>query len=404
MQEFSAEKVKTGKFKPKRNFLNFISAVNGAKIRFIRDVAFVKGEMLSGVLEGAIFKISIYPNGTIDFEEQEGTSYSDDAMIQRLIDEIDSTDVTGYAQKFVVNNLEFADIKGERCYLEVEHQKPIDKLKSLFDEEEKVEVSEKGLSLLNDLFGSDEEEWDEDHALSEVMNGMLDDLSEEDVKTIVEAVENPPAPNEKLKEAAESYMEAQFRRMNEEKLIELEYRIEETQKEFLRYQGESKMAEKKAEEKSEQLKVLQSRLESMKPGDQPNGYVFYVSEETKDLEGLDETEAKVAAKIADIMKLKIDVLTEMLTGGYYKIKIAKKEDITNQDFELEKEIYQKIASLDIEGKISIVDGEFQYRGKMTWHQIVGKMIRMGFEQEPEFDKLCQSNSYDSHEEEKSEKL
>lgn len=404
MQEVSTEEVKTGKFKPKRNFLNFISAVNGAKIRFIRDVAFVKGEMLSGVLEGAIFKISIYPNGTIDFEEQEGTSYSDDAMIQRLIDEIDSTDVTGYAQKFVVNNLEFADIKGERCYLEVEHQKPIDKLKSLFDEEEKVEVSEKGLSLLNDLFGSDEEEWDEDHALSEVMNGMLDDLSEEDVKTIVEAVENPSEPNEKLKTAAESYMEAQFRRMNEEKLIELEYRIEETQKEFLRYQGESKMAEKKAEEKSEALKVLESRLQSMKPGDQPNGYVFYVSEETKDMEGLDETEAKVAAKIADIMKLKIDVLTEMLTGGYYKIKIAKKEDITNQDFELEKEIYQKIASLDIEGKISIVDGEFQYRGKMTWHQIVGKMIRMGFEQEPEFDKLCQSNSYDSHEEEKSEKL
>lgn len=404
MQEVSTEEVKTGKFKPKRNFLNFISAVNGAKIRFIRDVAFVKGEMLSGVLEGAIFKISIYPNGTIDFEEQEGTSYSDDAMIQRLIDEIDSTDVTGYAQKFVVNNLEFADIKGERCYLEVEHQKSIDKLKSLFDEEEKVEVSEKGLSLLNDLFGSDEEEWDEDHALSEVMNGMLDDLSEEDVKTIVEAVENPSEPNEKLKTAAESYMEAQFRRMNEEKLIELEYRIEETQKEFLRYQGESKMAEKKAEEKSEALKVLESRLQSMKPGDQPNGYVFYVSEETKDMEGLDETEAKVAAKIADIMKLKIDVLTEMLTGGYYKIKIAKKEDITNQDFELEKEIYQKIASLDIEGKISIVDGEFQYRGKMTWHQIVGKMIRMGFEQEPEFDKLCQSNSYDSHEEEKSEKL
>lgn len=400
MEEISTEGVKTGKFKPKRPFLNFISAFNGARIRFIRDVAFLKGEMLSGVLEGAIFKISIYPNGTIDFQEQEGTNLSDDAMIQRLIDEIDSTDVTGYAQKFVVNNLEFADIKGERCYLEVEHQKPIDKLKSLFDEEEKVEVSEKGLSLLNDLFGSDDEEWDEDHALSEVMNGMLDDLSEEDVKTIVETVENPPEPNEKLKTAAESYMEQQFLRMNREKLVELEYRIEETQKELLRYQGEYKMAEKKAEEKSEQLKVLQSRLESMKPGDEPNGYVFYVSEETKDMEGLHETEAKVAAKIADIMKLKIDVLTEMLTGGYYKIKIAKKEDITNQDFELEKDIYQKIANLDIEGKISIVDDEFQYRGKMTWHQIVGKMIRMGFEQEPEFDKLCQSNSYDSHEEEK----
>ena len=39
---------------------------------------------------------------------------------------------------------------------------------------------------------------------------------------------------------------------------------------------------------------------------------------------------------------------------------------------------------------------------MNWHQLVGKMIRNGFEQEPEFDKLCQSNSYESKEEVKEE--
>jgi hypothetical protein len=393
-----------GNFKPKRKFLNFVSAVNGARIRFIRDVAFLKGEKLSGFLENVIFKITICEEGTIKFEEQDGTNLSDENMINRLIDEIDAMEVTGYAQKFVVSGLEFADVNGDRCYLEVEHQKPIDKLKSIFDDEEKVEISEKSLSLIDDLFGSSDDEFDEDHALSEVLNNMVMELSEEDAKTLVETIENPPAPNEKLKEAAESYMEKQFRKMNEEKVMELEYRIEETQKEIIRYKSDVKMAQKKMDEKSESLKVLESRLESMKPGDEPNGYVFYVSEEIKDMEGLDETEAKVAAKIADIMKLKIDVLTEMLTGGYYKIKIAKKDDITNQEFELEKEVYQKIASLDVEGKLSIVDGEFQYRGKMTWHQIVGKMIRMGFEQEPEFDKLCQSNSYDSHEEDKSTEM
>ena len=44
-QETKAEEVKEpiiGEFKPKRKFLNFVSAVNGAKIRFIRDIAFVK--------------------------------------------------------------------------------------------------------------------------------------------------------------------------------------------------------------------------------------------------------------------------------------------------------------------------------------------------------------------------
>ena len=392
-----------GEFKPKRKFLNFVSAVNGARIRFIRDVAFLKGEKLSGVLEGAIFKITICDEGTINIEEQEGTNLSDKAMLQRLLNEIDEMDVTGYAQKFIVGSLEFADVKGDRCYLEVEHQKPIDKLKSLFDEDEKVEVSEKSLSLLDDLFGSsDEEEWDEDHALSEVMNSMLDDLSEEDIKTIVEEVENPSEPNEKLKVAAETYMEQQFRKMNEAKIIELEYRIEETQKEIIRCKNEAKQAEKKAEEKAEALGILETRLETMKPGDEPNGYVFCVSEEIKDMEELDETEAKVAAKIADIMKLKKDVLVKMLTEGYYKIKIAKSDDITNQDFELDKEIYNKIMTLDIDGKMLLTDSEFQYRGKLNWHQLVAKMIKSGFAQDEEFDKLCNSNSYESKEEEKVE--
>jgi hypothetical protein len=391
-----------GEFKPKRKFLNFVSAVNGARIRFIRDVAFLKGEKLSGVLEGAIFKITICDEGTINIEEQEGTNLSDKAMLQRLLNEIDEMDVTGYAQKFIVGSLEFADVKGDRCYLEVEHQKPIDKLKSLFDEDEKVEVSEKSLSLLDDLFGSNDDEFDEDHALSEVMNSMLDDLSEEDIKTIVEEVENPSEPNDKLKVAAESYMEQQFRKMNEAKIIELEYRIEETQKEIIRYKNEAKQAEQKAEEKKESLGILETRLETMKPVDEPNGYVFFVSEEMKDMEELDESESKVAAKIADIMKLKTDVLMKMLTEGYYKIKIAKSDDITNQDFELEKEVYQKIATLDIEGKMKLTEEGFEYRGKLNWHQLVSKMIKSGFAQDEEFDKLCNSNSYESKEEEKVE--
>ena len=406
IQNPETEEVRTepiiGQFKPKRKFLNFVSAVNGARIRFIRDVAFLKAEKLSGMLEGVIFKITICDEGTINIEEQEGTSMTNIDMIQRLLNEIDEIDVTGYAQKFVVAGLEFNDIKGDRCYLEVEHKKPIDKLKSLFDEDDKVEVSEKSLSLLDDLFGSDEEEWDEDHALSEVMNSMLDDLSEEDVKTIIEANENPAEPNDKLKEATESYMEQQFRKMNEAKIIELEYRIEETQKEIIRYKNDAKQAESKAEEKVEALGILETRLETMKPGEEPNGYVFFVSEEMKDMEELDETEAKVAAKIADIMKLKKDVLVKMLTEGYYKIKIAKSDDITNQDFELEKEVYQKIATLDIEGKMKLTEEGFEYRGKLNWHQLISKMIKSGFTQDEEFDKLCNSNSYESKEEEKVE--
>ena len=136
-----------GDLKPKRKFLSFVSAVNGAKIRFIRDIAFVKGEKLSGTLEGIIFKITICDEGTIKFEEVD-TTITDEAQRKRLLDDIDSMEITGYAQKFVVAGIQFADVNGDLCYLEVEQKKPIDILKSLFDEEKKPELSLKDLVYL----------------------------------------------------------------------------------------------------------------------------------------------------------------------------------------------------------------------------------------------------------------
>jgi hypothetical protein len=399
-----------GEFKPKRTFLNFVSAVNGARVRFIRDIAFVKGEKLSGTLEGVVFKITICDEGTINFEEVD-TNVTDTAQRQRLIDDIDSTDVTGYAQKFVVSDIQFADVNGGLCYLEVEQKKPIDVLKSIFDEEPKPELSDRGFSVLDALFSSENDEelarefegenddFDEDHALDLVMGNMLDDLSDRDIETIIESCNNPAPPNEALKNAKSSYMEEQFKKMNEEKVKELQSRVEEKTKEVLTHKREISQAESKLKLSSEQLGVLETRLESMTPGDEPNGYVFYVSEEQKNELGLDETTKYVADKIADLLNLKKEVLFEQLTGGFYKIRIAKKDDITTEKVEVTKDILEKM-SFDPTGKMTMVEkGEFEYRGDMTWHQLVGKMIRNGFEQEPEFDKICQSNSYDSHEEE-----
>jgi hypothetical protein len=399
MQEDTTTEVKEviiGEFKPKRKFLSFISAVNGARVRFNRDIAFVKGEKLSGTLEGVIFKITICDEGTINFEEVD-TNVTDKAQRQRLIDDIDVLDVTGYAQKFVIGTIQFDDIDGRLCYLEVEHQKPIDVLRSIFGDDkqeevkEEVQISERGMSFLDDLLGSTNE--------VETI-----ELSERDAEILIDAIENPAEPNEKLKKASESYLEEQFRKMNEEKVNELKSRITDTTKEILNHKREISQAESKLKLSSEQLGVLETRLESMTPGDDPNGYVFFVSEEQKNETGLDESTKHIADKIADLIGLKKDVLFEQLTGGFYKIRIAKKDDISTEKVEVTKEILEKM-SFDPMGKMSMdTPGEFEYRGDLNWHQLVGKMIRNGFEQEPEFDKLCQSNSYDSKEEEKTGSL
>ena len=412
MEELNKENLEVkepiiGEFKPKRKFLNFVSAVSGARIRFIRDIAFVKGEKLSGTLEGVVFKITICDEGTINFEEVD-TNVTDAAQRKRLIEEIDALDVTGYAQKFVVSGIEFADVNGDRCYLEVEHKKPIDKLKSFFDEEPKAELSDRGFSILDALFSSetDEELAREFEGENEIV------LSEKDAEVFVEAIENPAEPNEKLKAAGstyKSYMEEQFRKMNEDKIKELKKRIEDVEKESERLRREISMNESKLKKQTEDLGILETRLDSFNANDESTGYVFYVSEEQKPEDiGLTEENRAMADKIADIVGLKKDVLFKMLTEGYYKIRIAEKSDMTAEKVKVTSEILGKMKSLvngdsSLEAKVTMTEpGHFEYRGSMTWHQIVGKMIRKGFEQEPEFDKLCQSNSYDSHEEEKDE--
>jgi hypothetical protein len=48
---------------------------------------------------------------------------------------------------------------------------------------------------------------DEDHQLDMVLNSMVEDLSEEDIKAIIEETQNPAEPNEALVEAAKKYKE-----------------------------------------------------------------------------------------------------------------------------------------------------------------------------------------------------
>jgi hypothetical protein len=381
--ETEVKEVKLGEFKPKRKFISFISGVNGARVRFNRESAFVKGEKLSGMLEGVIFKITICDEGTINFEEVEGTELSDAAMRQRLLDDIDSMDITGYTQKYVVANLEFTDMDGNRCYLEVEEAKPIDKLRMLFgsdDEEttatEPVEISAKGLSILDQLFGGS------------------DDTDETEVEETVveeEVVETP------VVEVEEDYMAKQFRLMNEAKVNELKERIDNSQKDVKKYNMDIKNAETNLKKVTDSLGVLETRLESLTPFDDANGYVFFISEEKKNIEGLNEDELKITNRIAELMNLKKDVLVKHLTEGFYTIKIAKKDDF--EDKTIDREIYKTIIELDVTGKTSVTDtNEFEYRGSLNWHQLVQKMLRKGFEQEPEFDKLAGSNSYESKEE------
>jgi hypothetical protein len=372
-----------GQYKPKRKFLNFVTGLKG-RIRLLSNYAFIKGEQLSGMLEGVVFKITICDEGTINFEEV-GTSQTTPDMIQRLVDEIDSRDVTGYTQKFVVASLNFYDDEDKTCYLEVEHKKPIDMLFSLFDEEKTNEITENGMSILDALFSSETDE-----ELSREFEGESDEeIQKESEPEIVET-------------ESQKMMREAFEKMNAEKVQELKDRIEKTENDIIKLKVEVKQSESKIKSQSEDLKVLNTRLESLTPKDPSIGYDFFVSSENKTGIEPDEKLVEVVEKIAPLIKLNTPVVIDMLTKGYYTIKVQKQGPEEDKN-KLDKEIYQKIQKIDVMGKVTMVGTcEFEYRGDMTWHQLVDKMIRMGFDQNPDFDKECGSNSYETKEEEKDE--
>jgi len=383
-----------GEFKPKRKFLSFVSAVSGKKIRLIRETAFIEGKKLSGMLEKAKFKITICDEGTINFEEVEGTNISDAAMRQRLINEIDSTDVSGYAQKFIVAGLEFEDKDGYKCFLEVEYVKPYDKLMNLFEEEkqkeETTELSEKGLSFLDMLLSGEDND--------KVANVLFTSENDEELARELEGESDEEIVEKPI---ALTYMEEQFNKMNEDKINELKERIEKTEAEIKRYNSEAKHAEANAEKSSESLSILETRLETLVPNAPSNGYVFLVSDEQKSEIGLNDSDTELVGRISQLMKLKKDVLIKHLTESFYKISIAKKDNLLD---EKDKSSFSNLLqSIDLFGKFTNPQfrklenyeiGEFEYRGKLNWHQLTGKMLKKGFEQEPEFDKIAGSNSYE----------
>jgi hypothetical protein len=369
-----------GEYKPKRKFLNFVTGLKG-RIRLLNNAAFIKGEQLSGMLEGAIFKITICDEDTIDFEEVD-TNMSNPEMIQRFIDDISERKVTGYVQKFIVSDLEFYDDDAKNCYLEVEHKKPIDMLFSMFDEEKSKKVTETGMSILDALFSSETDE-----ELQREFEGESDEEIQSDMES------------ETKESESKRMMRESFEKMNADKVDELKNRIEKTEKEISKLKMDVKQAESKITSSSDDLKVLNTRLESLQPKDSPIGYDFFVSTENKTGIEPDENLMAVVEKIAPIMKLNTPVVIDMLTKGYYSIKIQKQNQ-SEEDKTIDKEVYQKIMKIDLMGKVDMTSPtEFEYRGDMTWHQLVDKMIRMGFEQNPEFDKVSGSNSYESKEDE-----
>ena len=357
MDEVKSEEIKvTGKYKPSKRLISFVSGTNH-NLRLLSDFAFIKGDKLSGMLENTKFKITLYKDGTIDFDEID-THLSTEDMVERLIEDICQSEVTGYVGKYVVGNLEFFNDDVKRCYLEIEHKKPVAQLADLLDGDNDYEKEEEEVTTKETKTRKKSDKKD-----TPVFNQMIEDSVDE---------------------------------MKKNKIEELKTRVGKTERDIINIQNTISTSKSKLDEYNKNLKVLNSRLESFAVKDEPNGYVYFVSEEQKSGLTPDEATIKVIEKISPLLGLNSEALTDLLTKGFYVIKISKKSEISEEKKTIDKEILEKLLMIDVNGSFKMVsENEIEYRGDIKYNELVTKLEYKGFEKDPDFDKLCGSNSYEN---------
>jgi len=381
----SKKTVKKGKFKTKTKFIEFI----GGKgvVNFLSNEAFIMGNQLSGLdMDGIKFKLTICDDMTVDLDEVD-TNQTTKAQRARLVEIIEDKTIGYYRDRSVVQELDFTSTtkvkdKYVSLYLAVEKSKPIDKLASLL--EEQIKMSEDAFDNLNELLNS----WFEDEEFSKEIDEMVDEENSH-----VDQVSDLFIDDEFMQDHdnnINSLIEDSFQKMKEEKVNELKNNREKKEQELSKLEFQKITIDKNIEQSKEDLKLIENRIDDLQPFEDFNGYYFHVSERQNEKIILEpEIENIIKDKVSKIKSINLDGFMKLFTDGEFHIKLGKMVDdniyIIDDYKNLTDEIWSKLSRLELQ----LNEDKLVYRGEMIWSQIVNKMIKMGFGESSDFNKLCE---------------
>lgn len=391
------EKVKElviGDFKPKDKFIEFIGAKGN--INFISNEATIEAKYLSGLdMDNIILKLTICDEGTVNFDEVD-TKHTTKEQRNRLLEIISEKTITPARGRMVITELPFKSVKkiGDksiRLYLSVDYQKPIEKLTSLFDDDEvkDVSISDEQSSKLDYLMSM----FDDEPSLAEIL---FESETEEELARELEGESDEEIgiiPSEPIFEHKKQ-MEESFAKMKKEKIDDLNKRLDNKKKELVKFTQDMKLSTKKVGDIEDEVKLLESRLETLEPESQFTGYYFNVSERLNEKVNLEPGIAElIKSKISKVKSINVEAFMKLFEDGEYQIRLgAKSMDVVGEitDYEALSEVAQKALS---KLSVKMSDGKLIYMGDMNWGDIINKMVKLGFSQDSEFDKHCGSNSY-----------
>ena len=344
--------IKTGKYKTKKKYIGFVSAIKGVNVRIISNTAFINGYKLSGMLDNTKFKMIIYDDNTIDLEDISDSKTINNDMLISIIDDIDSLKATGYANKFVVKGLDFILEDGNICYLEVAQETPYERLQR-------------------------------------ILNSTI--IDEQDIETESESIEI--YDNNINQEKRTEFFTDIFDKLESDLVKEIKTALDKAKSEYTKIKLDVKTKQTKLYETKKEISKLEKRLSDINTkGKKANGYIFFVSDRNDDdFTELSINDTKIINRIASSLKMNSEILTNLIKGGFYEISIATIDDITNKI--VNESIFTTVSNIDIDGDFRILNDKIIYSGELNWHELNNRLLNNGFTQNPQFDILCNSNSY-----------
>jgi hypothetical protein len=379
MSETILEK-KSGQFKTEKKFIEFIGAKG--QINFIANEATIEAKYLTGLgLEDVVFKLTIFEDGSVDFEEVDGAQTTAEQRF-RFLQDIEENTLQPFRSKMVIGDLPFQsckEVSGKKInlYLSVDYQKPITNLAKVV--ESNIQVNEdqtKKLDLLFSLFDEDE----------------VEELAEETIEEKVEVEEKSDVVTIDWR----TNLNGAFEESKSAKIFELENKLESKRFDLGRNLSQISTLQRSVDEIESEIELIKSRLESLKPAKIFNGYYFNVSENLNEKVDLSpEIEEAIKTKVSKVKGINVDNFMKLFVSAEFEIRLAQKVDSQFVEVDDMKSLTSEIVALFHESrlKFSLEDGILLYKGDNVWADVVNEMIKLGFGQDAEWDKICGSNSF-----------
>lgn len=397
-----------GKYKTKNKFVLFYNS----RYKRFEKTATISGNCFCGMgLEDVTFKITVFGDNSIDFEEIGEIKTVSEEDILRYVNILDNANFmvdSKFPEKSTDKEFifEFVTIDHGRevkldAFVDVEIANKLNKIREIIFEEENKLVSP-AMARLKMLFPDDfsDEEDDED-----VDDEDSVEVLAEDIENVVAAIidENiPVVTTSRFKPAEEIIAPSSFRQHLIEEFQQAKIAQKEelnTQLDFLKNSvntiyNANKFAYEQINGYKAEILTIESRIDSMDIPVEKNGYFYYVSQSSEAPFFLEEDiKQKLIDRLNHIGVVNTVALIKSLYSFKYTIKIGHLvnnivTEVTNTA--ILRDVLHLIRNIDTEdnGIVIITNTSISYEGLLEWGQVSNKLAKVGFDTNDEFNQLC----------------